>query len=282
MEQVAEICHSGFGEVEVHLHHDNDTEERLRRTLINYKKMLSEEYGLLSVSRTNHEIRYGFIHGDWALDNSHPSGSFCGVNNEITVLQETGCYADFTMPSAPSETQTSTVNSIYYADDEPDRPKSHDTGNPAIAGLVGQKGLLCIQGPLGFNFTSRKWGLLPRIENGAISADARTSEDRVRRWIRQHIHLKGRPDVIFIKVYMHGTQEAEIDYLFKRGGFDSIFSTLGKVCSDGDKYRLYYVTPRQMFNVIKGLEAEPGAEVKNLFDYELVSQVSASQANRCL
>jgi len=276
MKQVAEICHSGFGEVEVHLHHDNDTKERLRTTLISYKKMLSEEYGLLSISRTNQEIRYGFIHGNWALDNSHPSGRFCGVNNEIAILQETGCYADFTMPSAPSETQTSTINSIYYANDNPERPKSHNTGNLAVAGLVGQKGLLCIQGPLGLNFVSRKWGLFPRIENGAISVDNQTNKDRIRIWIRLQVHLQGRPDVIFIKVYMHGAQEAEMDYLFNRGGFDSIFSSLAEVCSGGDKYRVYYVTPRQMFNVVKGLEAEPQAAVKDLLDYELISQINAA------
>ena len=201
MAKVAGLCHGGLGEVEVHLHHDNDTGERLREILVSYKKMLAEEHGLLSVSRFNQETRYAFIHGNWALDNSAPDGKWCGVNNEIDILQETGCYADFTMPSAPSDTQTSTVNSIYYAIDRPDSPKSHDSGNPAVAGLSGQKGLLCIQGPLCLDFRSRKFGILPRIENGALTEDLQAGVDRVNRWIRQHVCVMGRPDVIFVKVY---------------------------------------------------------------------------------
>ena len=29
MDQIAELCHNGFGETEIHLHHDNDTPENL-------------------------------------------------------------------------------------------------------------------------------------------------------------------------------------------------------------------------------------------------------------
>src|SRR5258707_498316 len=76
------------------------------------------------------EEMYAFIHGNWALDNSRPDGRWCGINNELDVLRETGCFADFTLPSAPSPCQTSTINRIYYAVDDPKRPKSHDTGFP--------------------------------------------------------------------------------------------------------------------------------------------------------
>ena len=46
-------------------------------------------------------------------------GRYCGVNDELTVLRETGCYADFTMPAAPDVSQTRTINAIYYAADDP-------------------------------------------------------------------------------------------------------------------------------------------------------------------
>lgn len=110
---LAGLCHAGYGEVEIHLHHDNDTSENLRRTLIDYKHRLHEEHGLLSVDANSGEITYGFIHGNWSLCNSRKDGRLCGVNDEIKILLETGCYADFTMPSAPSDTQTRKVNSIY-------------------------------------------------------------------------------------------------------------------------------------------------------------------------
>ena len=156
MEMIAEICRNGFGEVEIHLHHDNDTADNLRKTLIDFKNRLYCDHGLLSTEKNSSDVRYGFIHGNWALDNSRPDGRWCGVNNEIDVLLETGCYADFTMPSAPDITQTSTVNSIYYAVDDPNKPKSHDTGVLARAGDSNTAALLCLQGPLALNFKSRK------------------------------------------------------------------------------------------------------------------------------
>jgi hypothetical protein len=57
-------------------------------------------------------IAYGFVHGNWALCNSRPDGDWCGVNEELTVLAQTGCYADFTFPSAPSPTQPRMVNAV--------------------------------------------------------------------------------------------------------------------------------------------------------------------------
>ena len=38
--------------------------------------------------------RFGFIHGNWCLDNSRADGRWCGLNNELILLRELGCYAD--------------------------------------------------------------------------------------------------------------------------------------------------------------------------------------------
>src|SRR5437764_446696 len=75
---------------------------------------------------------FGFIHGNWALDNCRVEGvrNFCGVNDELTVLAEEGCYADFTFPALFHLAQPRQSNSIYYAEDDPQRPKSHDRGVP--------------------------------------------------------------------------------------------------------------------------------------------------------
>ena len=40
MRLLADLCHKGYGEVGVHLHHDNDTADNLRETLITYKNLL--------------------------------------------------------------------------------------------------------------------------------------------------------------------------------------------------------------------------------------------------
>ena len=168
LDDLAELCRAGFGEVEIHLHHDNDTSEGLRSTLEEFKNILSARHGLLARNRVSGKVAYGFIHGNWALDNSRPDGRFCGVNNELDVLRETGCYADFTLPSAPDPSQTRRINSIYYAEGRAGRCKSHDQGVDVGRGTVPDRGLMMIQGPLLLNWRNRKWGTLPRLENGCI------------------------------------------------------------------------------------------------------------------
>jgi hypothetical protein len=268
MEMIAEICRNGFGEVEIHLHHDNDTAENLQQTLGGFTRRLARDHGLLARCTKTQAIKYGFIHGNWALDNSRPDGRWCGVNNEIDVLLATGCYADFTMPSAPDITQTSTVNSIYYAVDDPEQPKSHDTGIPARAGVPAPPGLLCIQGPLAFNLGSRKFDIIPRIENGCLSHDAPGNATRIQLWFDQRIHVNGRADVVFVKLHTHGTQEGNMEYFFKHNGLEDLFTELEEGCARVNG-RLFYVSTRQMFNVVKGLEQSPNAEVSELLDYEL-------------
>src|SRR5205807_7032093 len=147
LDALTELCRAGYGEVEVHLHHDHDTGEALRAKLLAYKELLQRRHGLLARNRQTGEVMYGFIHGNWALDNSRPDGRWCGVNNELDILRETGCYADFTLPSAPSPTQTRQINSTYYAVDDPCRPKSHDRGVPVAVGTPPAKSLMLVQGP---------------------------------------------------------------------------------------------------------------------------------------
>lgn len=250
LDLLADICHKGYAEVEVHLHHDNDTPENLRGTLIKFKKTLAERHGLLSRDKQTGEICYGFIHGNWALDNSRKDGRWCGVNNELQILGETGCYADFTLPSAPSDTQTRKINSIYYAVDDPSKPKSHNTGIDVEVGKGPVGDLMIIQGPLALNWKDRKYGIFPRIENGAIDKGSIT-QDRIDLWIKQYIHVRGRPDWVFVKVYCHGAQNRS--FLLK-GGLDRLLSYLEEGYNKG-RYVLHYVTAREMYNIIKAAEA---------------------------
>ena len=151
LDQVADLCREGFGEIEVHLHHDNDTEAGLREKIERFVKVLHDRHGALPVDPATGRVVFGFIHGNWCLDNSRHDGRWCGVNNELEVLADLGCYADFTLPSAPSETQTRKVNSIYYATDDPLRPKSHDDGRDLARGKGVEGDLLIMQGPLALN-----------------------------------------------------------------------------------------------------------------------------------
>ena len=57
--------------------------------------------------------RYAFVHGNFALANSN-DGRGCGVDSEMQILAETGCYADYDVADRCfSRAQTSKINSIY-------------------------------------------------------------------------------------------------------------------------------------------------------------------------
>jgi hypothetical protein len=258
VDQIAELCRAGFGDVEIHLHHRDDTSQSMRDKLEHYRDTLFHRHGLLAKNESG-RITYGFIHGNWALDNSHPDGEHCGVNDEITILRETGCYADFTMPSAPDLCQTTTINSIYYAIDDPGRPNSHDRGTPACVGRrPPDDGLLMIQGPLGFDWKSRKWGMLPRLENGDLLGCRPPSIDRLRLWCSAAVHVAGREDWLFVKLHTHGAHETNTDMLL--GEPMRLFHRqLHEVAMQNAKFKYYYVTAREMASLVH--QAESGSTV---------------------
>jgi hypothetical protein len=247
-EKIARFCEKGYGEIEIQLHHDNDTEESLRKKLERAKDVFGKR-------------QYGFVHGNWSLGNSRRDGKWCGVNNELAVLKETGCYADFTMPSAPSETQTRKINSIYYAKDT-GAPKPHNAGIDAEVGKMQNDGLMIIQGPLALNWKRMK------IENSGITMENPPAKDRINLWVRQGIGVKESPDWVFVKVYAHGAQDANLtDGYFKN--LDNMFAYLEEKYDDKVNYKLHYVSAREMYNIVKAAEAGLDGEPEEYRDYEI-------------
>lgn len=264
---LAKLCKDGFAEVEVHLHHAHDTskgfKEKIERCRDNFAK-----HGLLSRDKMTKAVRFGFIHGNWALNNSRFDDRWCGVDNELGILKTAGCYADFTLPSAPDISQTSKINSIYYAKDHPGRKKSHDTGVDVEVGRPSSGDLMLIQGPLGLNWKTRKAFVVPRIENGEICGKNPPTKERVDIWVNSHIHVKGKPDWVFIKVYTHGAQETTSD-LFLGEKIRKMHEYLGTMYNDGKNYLLHYVTAREMFNIVKAAEDGHSANPAAYRDYIL-------------
>ncbi len=245
---LAGLCRLGLGEVEIHLHHDGDTSENLERTLLTAKEMLARRHGLLARDRQTGALRYGFVHGVWALDNARPDGRCCGVNDEIEILGRTGCYADFTLPSAPDPTQTRKINSIYYAIDDPRRPKSHDWGIDAGTGPVPGGALMLIQGPLVLNWRRRKWGILPRIENGCLQGNQPPDLDRVHAWLRARVQVPARPDWYFVKLHTHGAPEGNQRVLLGEP-MEAFHRTLARKAGEDPNFHFHYVTAREMYNL---------------------------------
>ncbi len=254
LDRLKVLCEAGYGDVDVHLHHEADTAEQLRDKLNEFRETLYHRHGLLRRDPQTNEIVYGFIHGNWALCNSRPDGLCCGVNEEITILRETGCYADFTMPSAPSNTQTSTINSIYYATNRPGEPKSHDTGQPAVLGKEPPaESLLMIQGPLVPNWSPPKWGVFPRIENGDLHGTRPPTIDRLQLWIKANVHVQGKPNWKFIKLHTHGCKHGNIDMLLGEQ-MQQFHQQLARYAQNNQSVRYHYVTAWEMALLVRQLE----------------------------
>jgi hypothetical protein len=259
---LAEYQFEGLGEIELHYHHDGDTSETLRRdlraTLADYA-----QWGLLLGSGPTPRTSFGFIHGDWALDNS-ASGKFCGVDDELTILQELGCWGDFTMPSA-NECQTRKINSIYYAIDDPKKPKSHDWGEDARVGRRDPRGLFMMQGPLAINWRAPKY---PRIENSTLTTANWGRPDRIECWLDCGVHVREKPEWVFVKLHAHGAIEKDYDGITGGKAFE-MHKTLNEQYNDGVRSRVHYVTAREAYNIAKAAEAGEGGDPSAFRDYAL-------------
>jgi hypothetical protein len=273
LDALARLCRWGFGEVEVHLHHDHDTAAELERKLLEFKERLAERHSLLSRRRDNGELTYGFIHGNWALDNSRPDGRWCGVRNELDVLRRTGCYADFTMPSAPALCQTRKINSIYYAVGHPHWPMAHDTGANAGESVPPEDALLLIQGPLLLNWARRKWGVWPRLENGCLQANQPPSVERLKLWLAARIQVLQRPDWFFVKLHTHGAKEANQAVVLGEPML-RFHQALADYAALNRRFHYHYVTAREMCNLVKAAEAGWHGSVAEARDRELVSNIA--------
>jgi len=279
LDRLGELVAAGYGEIEIHLHHDNDTSSGLREALLKFSEQLSE-HGHLGADGSDGAKKFGFVHGNWALDNSRPDGRWCGVNDELRVLRDCGCYADFTLPSAPSATQTRRINSIYYATDNPEQPRSHDDGIEVRAGGEPSGDLMIIQGPLTMTWPGGRFHLLPQLEAGNLGAQRGLMARRVAAWIRTRVCVAGRPDWIFVKVHTHGCVERNWRVLFGPP-IRALHTCLTERYNDNIRYKLHYVTAREMYNIIKaaerGFQGDPG----EYRDLEIAAPLCARGQRSC-
>lgn len=244
LESLGRIARAGLGEVELHLHHDADDAPGLASDIGSYTRGYAS-HGHLPRDADG-RVRYGFIHGNWCLANSRGDGKYCGVDAELQVLLDTGCYADFTFPSAPDETQPGIVNQIYFPTGDPRRARSHERGVRASVGTRFDGRILMIQGPLAL--ARRNGGLGIRIESAALTANDPGTPNRIDTWVSQRIHVEGMPDWIFVKVHTHGAPAAQAASLLGGPG-RAMHEALRARCNDGIRSALHYVTAREMFNI---------------------------------
>lgn len=263
LDVMAEMQAEGLGEVEVHLHHgvkEPDTAENLRSTLVDFRDTLVERHRCLSRTADSETPMYAFVHGNLALANSC-GGRFCGVDNEMQILEETGCYADMTLPSAPDQSQVAMINQIYEYGGPMDKAAPHAFGTRAMVNGHQPQLPLIFTGPLVMNWTRRIGGIpVPRIDDGALTANQPLDAARSRRWTSANITVDGRSDWVFIKLYCHGffdrDQSACIGEDARR-----FFAEMVELADNAGE-KVHFATAREAFNIARaamdGKSGDPG------------------------
>lgn len=260
--RLASHCREGWGEIEIQLHHGigaPDTAARTRQTIVEFRDKLAA-LGCLSQLDGAGTVRYGFVHGNWALANSN-GGRACGVDNEMQILAETGCYGDFTLPSAPNPAQVRKINALYECRYPLHQRAPHRAGLDVVRGRPVTRFPLIIQGPLLFCCTRPgKRGVSPYIENAAITTANPATLERMELWKRANIRVVGQPDWIFIKLHCHGMDPHDEEAML-----GSAMTRLLRDLHDAQqagKIRVCYTTAREMVNILlaacDGREGSPG------------------------
>lgn len=253
LDQLADLSHRGIADVEVHIHHHGDGRQNFADRITGFCHTLHHQHQLLR--KCDGKLVFGFIHGNWALDNSLPGGRWCGLNGEAKLLRDLGCYADFTMPSGDSESQSRIVNQIYWCTGDPTRPKSYDTGRRVVVGALAHNNLLIIPGPLGLRWTGR---LMPRMETGELAANDLPTRYRAKRWLDLASHIGSD---VFIKLYTHGAQEKNSSPLLG-GALQTAFEV---VREEAEKVHssVFFATAWQMYVAVEAIRQgrDPVAEV---------------------
>jgi hypothetical protein len=263
VELLAEHCHAGWGEVEVHLHHGfprPDTAENTRRVLTEFRDRLAFRHHCLAFEQASNRPAYAFVHGNFALANS-AGGRFCGVDSEMQILAETGCFADLTMPSAIwHPAQIGKTNSVYECALPLDQAAPHRKGNDLRVGHVPHIFPLIVQGPLVADLGRSARSTRPVLDNGGITAANPPTMRRYALWKKAQIGVFGRPDWLFIKLYCHGMNPNQKDALIG-DSFRKFLSELVAGAADRND-TLHFVAAREMANILlaacDGREGDPG------------------------
>jgi hypothetical protein len=272
LSSLARLAAGGYGEVELHYHHGNDTDQSTEvkfRTAIEF----FQKYGFLKT--TTGQTQFAFIHGNWGLDNSR-GAEFCGADHELALLRKLGSFADFTFTSLWNHAQPSLVNSIFAATDD-DRPKSYDRGTPLRVGQAVQGDLVIFEGPLVVAPSTNWKRLFWEVEDADIHPAVPATPKRADLWVKANIHVAGRPEWVFVKVFGHAASSEEDMNETLGPDFENTLHYLETHYNDGSHYVLHYVTAREAYNVARAAAAGKQGDPSQYFDW-LIPRYQANPA----
>jgi hypothetical protein len=285
LEMLADHCHAGWGEVEIHLHHGiphPDTAENTGRVLSEFRDRLAFRHRCLAVEEGATAPAYAFVHGNFALANS-AAGSFCGVDSEMQILAETGCYADFTLPTGIGHlAQIAKSNSVYECSLPLSQSAPHRAGRDLAVGRKPEIFPLIVQGPLIADFRRTLGSFRPVLDNGAITAGNAPTMQRFLLWKQAQVCVIGRPDWLFIKLFCHSMNPNQKDGVVG-DSFRKFLAALVEGAPDR-KETLHFVAAREMANILlaacDGREGNPGEyrdyRFKRTIDVPLAEEKSGS------
>lgn len=265
LEQLAELSKRQFGEVELHLHHDGDTSASLGADVRRYVDEIAS-HGHFARDEAG-RAKFAFIHGNWCLANARTDGRWCGVDEEIPLLFDLGCYADYTFPAPENESQPKRVNQIFWPTGDRaalSQKRAYENAERARVGAKYTDRMLFITGPSGFFMDGRKF----RIEKSALTANDPASDPRAVGWGDLGICVEGRPEWTFVKMHTHGAPEREAVSLLGDGG-KRLHELLASHYNDGQKWKLHYMTAREMFNVALAAMDGHRGDPNEFRDYQL-------------
>jgi hypothetical protein len=254
---LTEYVYRGFGEIEFHLHHGNDTAETFSQKIRDGVEWFNDVGAMLTAEPVPQK-RFAYIAGNWALDNGRFDDSMSGCNTELSILGAAGCYADFTFPAFSVVAQPSTVNSIYYATDTP-APKSYDRGEPMRVGGAPRGDLLIFEGPMHLDFRRGE------VEYASLETFTPYSRARLDYWLRAGVSVEGRPEWVFFKLHTHGMQSRET---FLGEQMEQRCADLEALCAETG-CRLHYVTAREAYNIAKAAEAGHKGDAGEFRDFSV-------------
>lgn len=251
---VSEAVFRGAGEIEFHLHHGNDTSENFARTLTQGKAWFGSA-GAMLTQKTG-DCRFAYIAGNWALANGQGDDRKSGVDDEIALLRDAGCYADFTFPAFGERSQPSMVNTIYYAT-QSSNAKCYNTGEEVCVGGKEGGDLLLFQGPLYIDPPRRV------LDYAAVENYAPYYEGRVENWLKAAVSVRGRPEWTFIKLHTHGMQSAAV--VTGSAARYMYMDILERLRSQG--IGVHFATAREAYNIVKAAESGCAGNPGDYRDY---------------
>lgn len=270
LQRIAKCAFLGLGEQEIHIHHGT-MDDRTKDHRIEFIKQTAawidtlQSFGALLTAEPKPRTYFGFIHGNWALDNSRVVDDvrqLCGVNNELNLLLALGCYGDFTFPSGGS-TQPKWLDKIFVSRDS-DQPKSYD--DPKLIRELTNGGapirkneLMLFEGP-------GEDGLMSNVDE--FNPPTLEMMDV---WVEENVHVPGREDWIFVKLYTHSAQNlassVQGQEVLVGQIADKFYSDIERVYNDGTNFKLHYVTSREAYNIVRAAVDGKNGDPNRYRDY---------------